>query len=92
MKHKTKLKKVTDDIIKDFAKSMQVQFEDIEEVDYLRVYSFADMWIDFSEIMTALEYKLTYQQFSDWYWNYRIEGSAKKINLENYSKFLNLKS
>jgi lipoprotein signal peptidase len=86
MKHDQKVIDAVKEIIQRFAELMEVDFSDIEEYNFLYIYNFADMFISYYEISLAVKHKLTFDQFSDWYWNYWAESSEKKINLETYIK------
>ena len=83
MKEHKKVIKAVHSLIQRFALQMDADFDDIEEYDFLYIYSFADMFINYHEMCTAIEHDLTFHQFHDWYWNYwHVNG--RRINLKNY--------
>jgi predicted solute-binding protein len=88
MKHDQKVIDAVNEIIQRFAELMEVDFSDIEEYHFLYNYHLSDMFFSYHEISLSVKYNLNFNQFSDWYWNYRIVGSAKQINLQNYIKSL----
>lgn len=52
----------------------------------LDVINVSDMYLNLSDIIYALENRVTTNQFLDWYWNYWFESIENKLNLKNYLK------
>jgi len=55
----------------------------------LGVYSFADMYINFSDIVFIVDNKMTFEQVNKWYWDYWYGNPEleNKVNIENYFKY-----
>jgi len=86
---KKQLEKVIEKYVKKFQKQLDV------EIDWncgpLGVYSFADMFINFSDIVFIVDNKMTFEQVHKWYWEhwYGNPENENKVNLENYFKYFN---
>ena len=72
------LKTAVSEIIAEFDKRYET---DTEEVDFLNVYTCADMYISLTDIIFALENGIDFDTFSHWYW-FNLENM--KINLKTY--------